>query len=129
MGATLAGQSRRLGSVALGLSISLDELALGFASGPLRLPVVPVIALTAVQSFIVVQVGMRVGEGIGKRVCEGAERLAGVAALLAIGLLVAKQCGLAVNRCDRRCAAPRLSWWPKVSRLRELRSREAIRTS
>jgi manganese efflux pump family protein len=77
-------------SVALGLSISLDELAIGFAFGLLRLPVVPVVALIALQTFIVAQVGMRVGEGIGQRVRKGAEPLAGVVfALLAIGLLVA----------------------------------------
>lgn len=78
-------------SVALGLSISLDELAFGLTFGLLRLPVVPVIALIALQAFIVAQLGMRIGDRIGRRMREGAERLAGVVvALLAIGLLVSE---------------------------------------
>jgi manganese efflux pump family protein len=90
-----SGLSRGMGaSVALGLSTSLDELGIGLAFGLLRVPVVPVIALIALQTFIVAQVGMRVGEGIGKRVRDGAGRIAGVVlALLVIGLLLAKLVG------------------------------------
>lgn len=81
-------------SVALALSISLDELTIGVAVGLLRLPLVPVIVLIALQAFILAQVGMRAGEGIGKRVREGAERFAGVVlAALAIGLMVAQVAG------------------------------------
>jgi len=82
---------RGLATVALGISVSLDELAIGFTSGLLRLPVGPVIALIAVQAFAVSQLGMRVGHRIGAHAREGAERLAGLAlALLALALLVAK---------------------------------------
>ena len=78
-------------SLALGVSISLDELAIGFTFGLLRVPVLPVIALIAVQTFLVTQAGMRLGARLGERISEGAERLAGVAlGLLAIGLLIAK---------------------------------------
>jgi putative Mn2+ efflux pump MntP len=78
-------------TIALGLSISLDELAIGFTFGLLRLPVIPVIALIAAQAFVVSQLGMRLGEQIGERFREGAERGAGAAlALVAIGLLIAK---------------------------------------
>jgi putative Mn2+ efflux pump MntP len=83
-----------LSAAGLGLSISLDELTIGIAVGLLRLPLVPVIALIALQAFILAQIGMRAGEGIGRRVREGAERLAGVVlAVLAIGLLVAQVAG------------------------------------
>ena len=83
-----------LASVALGLLISLDELAIGFTLGLLHIPVLPVVVLIALQTLIVAQVGMRVGQGIGDRLREGAERLAGVAlALLAIGLLIARLAG------------------------------------
>jgi putative Mn2+ efflux pump MntP len=83
-----------LASVALGLSISLDELAIGFTLGLLRVPVVPVIVLIAVQAFIVTQLGMRLGDRVGERLRERAERLAGAAlALLAGGLLIAKLAG------------------------------------
>jgi putative Mn2+ efflux pump MntP len=81
-------------SIGLGLLISLDELAIGFTLGLLHLPVLPVIALIALQTLILAQVGMRVGKGIGDRLRERAERLAGVAlALLAIGLLIARLAG------------------------------------
>ena len=81
-------------SVVLGLSISLDELAVGITLGLLRLPIVPVIALIAAQTLIVAQLGMRIGARIGAHVREGAEQLAGIAyALLAIGLLIAELAG------------------------------------
>jgi putative Mn2+ efflux pump MntP len=74
----------------LAASASLDELAIGFTVGLLRLPVVPVIAVIAVQAFAVSFLGMRLGSRVSERAREGAERLAGVAlALLAAGLLIA----------------------------------------
>jgi manganese efflux pump family protein len=77
-------------TVALALSASLDELAIGFTLGLLRLPVLPVIALIAVQAFLISQLGMLVGERIGERVRSGAVRLAGAALLLlATGPLLA----------------------------------------
>ena len=81
-------------TLALGVSISLDELAIGFTLGLLRVPVVPVIVLIALQAFAVAQLGMRLGERIGERARESAERLVGAAlALLAVGLLIAKLTG------------------------------------
>jgi putative Mn2+ efflux pump MntP len=53
-----------------------------------------VIAVIAVQAFTVSFLGMRVGNRVGERVREGAERLGGVAvALLATGLLIAAAVG------------------------------------
>ena len=81
-------------SVALGFSISLDELGIGLAFGRLRLPVVPVIALIALQTFIVAQVRDAGRERDRKRVRDGVEPIVGVVfALLVIGLLVAKLVG------------------------------------
>jgi putative Mn2+ efflux pump MntP len=83
-----------LASIALGVSISLDELAIGFTLGLLRVPLVPVIVLIAAQAFIVTQLGMRLGDRVGERMRERAEQLAGAAlALLAAGLLIAKLAG------------------------------------
>lgn len=80
-----------MAAIALGVSISLDELAIGFTFGLLRLPVVAVIVAIAAQAFVMAQLGMRIGERVGERIREGAERVAGGAlALLAVGLLVAK---------------------------------------
>jgi manganese efflux pump family protein len=71
----------------LGISISLDELAVGFTFGLLRLPVVPIIVLIAAQAFVVSQLGMRLGARLSEQVREGAERLAGVA-LVGLGVVL-----------------------------------------
>jgi putative Mn2+ efflux pump MntP len=73
----------------LGLSISIDELVIGFTLGLLRGPVLLVAVLVGVQAFVFSQIGLRLGARLGEHVREGAERLAGaVLILLAIGLLV-----------------------------------------
>jgi putative Mn2+ efflux pump MntP len=72
----------------LGLSVSLDELAIGFTLGLLRLPIVPVVVLIGVQAFALTLLGLRLGARLGESIREGAERLAGVAlTLLALVLL------------------------------------------
>jgi putative Mn2+ efflux pump MntP len=68
-----------LGALVLGLSISLDELAIGFTLGLLRLPTALVIAVIAGQALVVTQVGLRLGRRLGERWREAAERLAGLA--------------------------------------------------
>lgn len=75
----------------LGLSVSLDELAIGFTLGVLRLPVGLVIALIGAQALLLSQLGMRLGARLSSRVREYAERLAGAVLLvLGVGLLVQK---------------------------------------
>ena len=75
--------------VALGLSISLDELAIGFTLGLLGLPVALFVVIVGVQAFVAAQVGLRIGARLGERVREGAERLAGIALVgLAVVLAV-----------------------------------------
>jgi putative Mn2+ efflux pump MntP len=71
----------------LGVSISLDELAIGFGLGLARLPTVPVIIAIAVQAFLAAQLGLLLGTRIGERFREAAERLAGIA-LIALGLFL-----------------------------------------
>ena len=84
-------QMRGAGTLLLGISISLDELAIGFTLGLLRLPAGLVIALIALQAFIVTQLGLRLGTRLSTRLREMAERLAGVAlTALAVGLLAEK---------------------------------------
>lgn len=80
-----------IGAVLLGLSISVDELAIGLTLGLLRVPVVLVTVLIAAQALLVTRLGLAAGERLGERSREGAERLAG-AALIAVGL------GLIVER-------------------------------
>ena len=81
-------------TAALGVSISLDELAVGFTLGLLRLPVVTVIIAIALQTLTVSQLGMRLGARLGERVQERAEQLAGLALFgLACVLLAEKLAG------------------------------------
>jgi manganese efflux pump family protein len=70
--------------VGLGVSISLDELAIGFSLGLARLPTVPVIIAIGVQAFVAAQLGLRLGARVGERFRETAERIAGIA-LIALG--------------------------------------------
>ena len=64
--ATLA-EARGPGALLLGLSISLDELAIGFTLGLLHVSTVLVIALIAVQTLIVTQLGLRLGDRLSER--------------------------------------------------------------
>lgn len=73
--------------IVLGLSISLDELVIGFTLGLARLPVVWVIVAIGVQALIASQLGLAVGGRIGEAWRERAERLAGLMLiLLGVGL-------------------------------------------
>jgi putative Mn2+ efflux pump MntP len=78
-------------SLTLALTISLDELAIGIAFGLLRVPLAPVIALIALQAFVLSQVGMRAGDRVSRRMREVAERLSGVVlVVVAIALAIAQ---------------------------------------
>ena len=65
------------------LSLSIDELAIGFSLGLLGVPVVAAVALIGVQAFALSQIGLRLGDRVGARFRQGAERLA---AAVLIGL-------------------------------------------
>jgi putative Mn2+ efflux pump MntP len=80
-------QMHGLGALLLGVSISLDELAIGFTLGLLRVPAGLVIVLIALQALIVTQLGLRLGSRLSERLREGAERLAG-AALTGLGTVL-----------------------------------------
>jgi putative Mn2+ efflux pump MntP len=85
---------RGVAAVALGLRVSLDELAIGLSLGVLRLSVVPVAVLVGVQALAVSQVGLWMGARVGSRAHEGSERLAGLAlVMLALGLTAARLAG------------------------------------
>ncbi|MGB9185332.1 MAG: manganese efflux pump [Solirubrobacteraceae bacterium] len=79
------------GAIALGVSISLDELAIGFTLGLLHLPAAVAIILIGAQAFGLSQLGLRLGARLGSELREGAERLAGLAlTALGLGLLIEK---------------------------------------
>ena len=83
--------TRGLALVALGISISLDELAIGFGIGLTRLPVTAIIVAVAVQAFLAAQLGLAIGARIGERWRERAERAAGIGLILLGAYLVADQ--------------------------------------
>jgi putative Mn2+ efflux pump MntP len=87
---SLLARTRGLAALGLGVSISIDELAIGFTIGLLKFPVLVIVVLIGIQTFIVTQLGIRLGQRIGERIREGAERLAGVA-LAALGLILLVQ--------------------------------------
>jgi manganese efflux pump family protein len=80
-------EARGPGALLLGVSISLDELAIGFTLGLLDVPAALVIALIAVQTLIVTQLGLRLGARLSERLREGAELIAGLA-LTGLGLVL-----------------------------------------
>jgi putative Mn2+ efflux pump MntP len=76
--ARLAG-ARGIALAGLGISISLDELAIGFTLGLARLPVTGVITAIAIQAFLAAQLGLLLSARTGERLRENAERLAAIA--------------------------------------------------
>lgn len=74
--------------VVLGLGISVDELAVGFGIGLLRLPFLLLIGLIAVQAFLSAQLGMRLGSRVAENARSAAGRIAGLLLVMAAGLLV-----------------------------------------
>lgn len=61
----------------LALSVSLDELAVGFSFGVLGFPLAPALAVLAVQSLVVSLAGQWVGAHAGAALGERAEQMAG----------------------------------------------------
>ncbi|HWE07837.1 MAG TPA: manganese efflux pump [Solirubrobacteraceae bacterium] len=68
---------RGAGALLLGVSVSLDELAVGFTLGLLGLPAKVVIPLIPLQALILTQLGLRLGGRLSERLRESGERIAG----------------------------------------------------
>ena len=75
------------GLLALGLSISLDELAIGFTIGLVHLSLWLAVVLIGLQAFVFAQVGLRLGARLSVTLRERAEQLAGLA-LLGLAVLI-----------------------------------------
>ena len=94
--AQIARAAKQTGWAVLGiaLGISLDELAIGFSFGVLRLPLAPALAVLAVQALLASAAGQWVGRRMGASTGERAERLAGPAlCLLGLYFIVAQALG------------------------------------
>lgn len=77
--------------VALGISISMDEFAIGFTLGLVRLPVVPVIVAIAVLALVASQAGLALGAVVGERFRERAGQVAAAALILLGCYLIAER--------------------------------------
>jgi putative Mn2+ efflux pump MntP len=81
----------RLAILALGISISLDELAVGFTIGLLHLSLWLAVVLIGAQAFLFAQLGLRLGARLNETLRERAEQLAGVALVGLAALLVVEK--------------------------------------
>lgn len=86
-GGTLRRRSRGPAVIGLGLSVSIDELAIGLSLGLLRLPALAVAVLIGAQAFVAAQLGARLGHRAGEHLRERAEAVAGLA-LVFLGVLL-----------------------------------------
>lgn len=77
-------------ALVIGLAVSLDELAIGFTLGLLRVPVVLVVGLIAAQAFVLSQAGLWLGARLAGWAREAGERLAALA-LLGLGVYLVVQ--------------------------------------
>jgi len=72
----------------VGLSVSLDELAIGFTLGVLRVPLSLALTYIAVQAFTVTFLGLALGQRLGARIGERTEVVAGIVLMLLGSALV-----------------------------------------
>lgn len=90
----LLAHTKGLAIIDLGISISLDELAIGLSLGLLGVPLVVAMVFIGAQAFIASQLGLKIGSKLGEKTREGAEKIAGVALIaVALVLLVIKLTG------------------------------------
>jgi len=81
----LAQRMRGFAALGVGVTVSLDELAIGLAIGLLRLPVLAVALLVGAQALLASQLGVRLGGRVGEGLRERAEQAAG-AVLIGLGV-------------------------------------------
>jgi manganese efflux pump family protein len=93
----IAGAVSRRGwaLVGLALSVSLDELAVGFSFGVLSFPLAPALGVIALQALLVSLAGQWIGAHAGRALGERAEQLAGPAlCLLGAWFILAQALGV-----------------------------------
>jgi len=83
----LLARARGLAILVLGLSVSLDELTIGFSAGLLGLSLLVTVIWVGVQAFLATQLGVRLGARLGEKIRERAEWIGGVA-LIAVALVL-----------------------------------------
>jgi putative Mn2+ efflux pump MntP len=84
----LLAKAQGIAVIDLGLSISLDELAVGFSLGLLGVSLLVAVLWIGVQAFVAAQLGMRLGGRLGDELRERAEQLAGLILIAMAGVLL-----------------------------------------
>jgi putative Mn2+ efflux pump MntP len=84
----LLARARGLAVIDLGLSVSVDELTIGFSVGLLGIGLLVAVVWIALQALIAAQLGMRLGARLGEELRERAEQLAGVVLIGMAGILL-----------------------------------------
>ena len=93
--ATSAATGSTWSLMGLALSISLDELAVGFSLGLLGLPLIPILVLIALQALLLSLAGQWIGKNVGQRLGPYAEQLVGpLLCLLGVWFLLAERLGI-----------------------------------
>jgi putative Mn2+ efflux pump MntP len=83
----LLSQAHGLAIINLGISISIDELALGLSLGLLHVPLLLAVVLIGIQAFVASQLGLRLGQRLNQKFRERAETLAGMF-LVAVAVVI-----------------------------------------
>jgi putative Mn2+ efflux pump MntP len=89
----LLAHARGLAVIDLGISISIDELAIGVSLGLLDIPIPFAIGFIGVQAFVAAQLGLWIGGRLDEELREGAERLAGLVLIVTAVALMALKLG------------------------------------
>ena len=85
----LLAHARGLAIIDLGISISIDELAVGVSLGLLQVPVVLATIFLGLQAFAAAQLGLWLGGRLDEALRDSAERVAGLILIAAAIALVA----------------------------------------
>jgi putative Mn2+ efflux pump MntP len=84
----LLAQTKGLAIINLGISISIDELALGLSLGLLHVPLLLAVIFIGAQAFLASQLGLRLGDRLSERFREHAERAAGIILVLIAAVVI-----------------------------------------
>jgi putative Mn2+ efflux pump MntP len=90
----LIARSKGFAIISLGLSISLDSLAIGLSLGLLHVSLLFVVVFVGIESFLASRLGLWIGDKLSNNMREHAEKLSGILlVLIALALAIAKASG------------------------------------
>jgi putative Mn2+ efflux pump MntP len=84
----LLSHTKGLAIIDLGISISIDEIAVGLSLGLLGVPLIVAAGFIGAQAFIASQAGLKLGTKLSEKTRGGAEKIAGLALIATAFILV-----------------------------------------